>query len=166
MAAPETTDEVRMQREENAALRAQIAWLKQRRFGPGQGESLDRAQLLLHLDELEKITAARRPTETLSYERPADPAPKRTPPAESFAHLSVREVVEIVSEAVRAEPDLYERIGEERTFEVEIVPPRLLKREIVRPKYRHRLDRNRAPLLAPAPKRVASGGFASAGLIA
>jgi transposase len=36
----------------------------------------------------------------------------------------------------------------------------------VRPKYRHRLDRNRAPLLAPAPKRPVMGGFASAGLIA
>lgn len=47
-----------------------------------------------------------------------------------------------------------------------IVPPKLFKREIVRPKYRHRLDRNRAPVLAPAPKRIAPGGFASAGLIA
>jgi transposase len=49
---------------------------------------------------------------------------------------------------------------------VDIVPPKLFKREIVRPKYRHRLDRNRAPLLAPAPARVVPGGFASAGLIA
>ena len=36
----------------------------------------------------------------------------------------------------------------------------------MRPKFRHRLDRNRAPLLAPAPARVVPGGFASAGLIA
>ena len=166
MAVPETTDEVRTLREENAALRAQIAWLKQRLFGPGRGESLDRAQLLLHLGELERLAAAQRPAETISYERPAGPTAKRALPAESFAHLPVREVVEVIPEAVRSEPDLYERIGEERTFEVDIVPPRLFKREIVRPKYRHRLDRNRAPLLAPAPKRVATGGFASAGLIA
>ena len=166
MAVPETTDEVRALREENAALRAQIAWLKQRLFGPGRGESLDRAQLLLQLGELEKLAAAARPTETISYERAAGPAPKRTPPAESFAHLPVKEVVEIIPEAVRSEPDLYERISEERTFEVDVVPPRLFKREIVRPKYRHRLDRDRAPLLAPAPKRIATGGFASAGLIA
>ncbi|MBI3886174.1 MAG: IS66 family transposase [Opitutae bacterium] len=38
--------------------------------------------------------------------------------------------------------------------------------QIIRPKYRRCLDRNRAPLLAPAPPRVMSGGFASAGLIA
>ncbi len=67
---------------------------------------------------------------------------------------------------VKAEPNLYERIGEERTFEADVTPPKFFKREIVRPKYRHRLDRNRAPLLAPAPKRPVMGGFASAGLIA
>ena len=48
---------------------------------------------------------------------------------------------------------LYERIGEERTFEVDLVPPQLFKRLIVRPKYRHALDRSRPPLVAPAPKR-------------
>lgn len=47
-----------------------------------------------------------------------------------------------------------------------MVPPKLVKREIVRPKFRHRLDRNRAPLLAAAPARVVPGGYASAGLIA
>lgn len=160
-------DEVQLLREENAVLRRQIAWLKQKLFGGGQSEKLDRAQLLLTLGELEKLaTAAERPKETISYERPAGPAPKRTLPAESFAHLPVQETVVIEPAAVQADPTLYEKIGEERTFEVDIVPPKLFKREIVRPKYRHRLDRNRAPLLAPAPARVVPGGFASAGLIA
>jgi transposase len=149
------------------ALRAQIAWLKQQLFGGGKSEKLDRAQLLLKLGELEQLAAAaERPTETVTYERPAGPAPKRTLPAESFAHLPVQETVVIEPPAVQADPTLYERIGEERTFEVDVTPPKLFKREIVRPKYRHRLDRNRAPLLAPAPARVVPGGFASAGLIA
>jgi transposase len=153
-------------REELAALRAQIAWLKQKLFGSGQSEKLDRAQLALQLGELEKLLPPARPPQTVSYERPAGPAPKRTLPAESFAHLPVEETVEIVPEAVRQDPSLYERIGEERTFEVDVVPPRLFKREIVRPKFKHRLDRNRAPLLAAAPARIAPGGFSSAGLIA
>ncbi|HWA87357.1 MAG TPA: IS66 family transposase, partial [Opitutus sp.] len=148
-------------------MRAQIAWLKQQLFGPGRGETLDRAQLLLKLGELEKLAAATpRPTATVTYERAAGPAPKRTLPADSFAHLPVKETIEILPDPVRADPSLYERIGEERTFEVDIVPPQLFKREIVRPKFRHCLDRNRAPLVAPAPKRIAAGGFASAGLIA
>jgi transposase len=91
---------------------------------------------------------------------------RRATPAETFAHLPVTETIELVPEPVQREPDLYEKIGEERTFEVDIVPPRLVKREIVRPKYRHRLDRNRAPVLAAAPARVVPGGYASAGLIA
>lgn len=165
MAAP-ATDEVQSLREENAALRAQIAWLKQQLFGPGKSETLDRAQLLLKLGELERLATAVRPTETITYERPAGPAPKRTLSAESFAHLPVKETVELIPESVRADPGVYERIGEERTFEVDIVPPQLFKREIVRPKFRHCLDRNRAPLVAPAPQRIVTGGFASAGLVA
>jgi transposase len=164
MAAP--TDEMQLLREENAVLRAQIAWLKQQLFGPGKSEKLDRAQLLLQLDELTKRAAAPRPTETVTYERPVGPAPQRTLPAETFAHLPVKVTVELVPEPVRAAPELYEKIGEERTFEVDVIPPQLFKREIVRPKYRHRLERTRAPLLAPAPRRIAPGGFASAGLIA
>ena len=159
-------DEMQLLRQEIVVLRRQIGWLKQQLFGGGKSETLDRAQLLLQLGALEKLAAAERPTETISYERPAGPAPKRTLPAESFAHLPVQETVVIEPPAVQADPTLYEKIGEERTFEVDVVPPKLFKREIVRPKYRHRLDRNRAPLLAPAPARVVSGGFASAGLIA
>jgi transposase len=161
-----TLEEVQSLREENAVLRAQIGWLKQQLFGPGKSETLDRAQLRLKLGELEKLAATQRPTETITYERPAGPAPQRTLPAASFAHLPVKETVEIIPEPVRADPSLYEKIGEERTFEVDVIPPQFFKREIVRPKFRHCLDRNRAPLLAPAPKRVVAGGFASAGLIA
>lgn len=158
--------EVQLLQEEIAHLRAQIAWLKQQLFGPGKSEKLDRAQLLLRLGELEKLAAPARPVETISYERTPGPAAPRSVPAASFAHLPVKETVEIVPAAVQAEPELYERIGEERTFEVDVVPPKLFKREIVRPKYRHRLDRNRAPLVAPAPVRPVAGGYASAGLIA
>jgi hypothetical protein len=166
MSAAVTSDEVQRLREEHAVLRAQITWLKQQLFGPGKSETLERAQLLLQLGELEKLAAAQRPMATITYERPTGPAPKRTLPAESFAHLPVKETIEIIPEPVRAAPGLYERISEERTFEIDVTPPQLFKREIVRPKFRHCLDRNRAPLLAPAPPRVVMGGFASAGLIA
>ena len=162
----QSLDEVQALREEIALLRTQIEWLKRQLFGPGKSEKLDRAQLLLKLGELEKLAAAARPAQTITYERPAGKPEPRTPPAETFAHLPVKETVEIVPPAVQAEPELYERIGEERTFEVDVVPPKLFKREIVRPKYRHRLDRSRPPVLAPAPARPVAGGYASAGLLA
>ena len=148
-----------------AELKAQLALMKQKYFGGGQGETLDKAQLLLAIEQT-KAAESVRPVATITYERPAGPAPKRTLPAESFAHLPVKETIEIVPEAVKKDPTLYEKIGEERTFEVDILPPQIFKREIVRLKFKHALDRSRAPLLAPAPARIAPGGFASAGLIA
>jgi transposase len=149
-----------------AALEAQLAWFQKQLFGGGKGEKLDVTQRQLALEGVEEAQAAvAEKTQQIAYERSKSPAPRRTP-AEAFAHVPVTETVEIVPEAVRKDPGCYERIGEERTFELDLVPGRLVKREIVRPKYRHRLDRSRAPLLAPAPARVVPGGYASAGLIA
>lgn len=165
-AAAAALDEVALLRQEIAVLRAQIAWLQRELYGPGKSEKLDRAQLLLKLAELEKLTAAERPKETITYERAKGPAEKRPLPAETFAHLPVKEVVEIVPEPVQAEPEAYERIGEERTFEVDVVPPQLFKREIVRPKFKRKDDRAQPPVVAPAPARAVAGGYASAGLLA
>lgn len=160
-------DEVVALREENAALRAQIAWLKQKLFGGAKSEKLDQAQLRFQLEELEKLAAqSEARVQTITYERAKVAKEARQVPAEAFAHLPVVETIEIVPEAVKSDPELYERIGEERTFEVDVIEPKLVKREIVRPKYRHKLDRNRPPLLAAAPARVVPGGYASAGLLA
>ena len=157
--------EVAEVRGENAQLRVQIAWLKNRLFGPGQGEKQDRAQLLLHLAELEKLLAPKpAPRPVIAHER-TRPEP-RLVPEQLFAKLPVKETIEIIPAAVRKDPELYEKVGEERTFEVDVTPPKLFKREIVRPKFRHRLDRARPLTLAPAPPRPAPGGYASAGLIA
>ena len=146
-------------------LRAELAWYKKRLFGGGKGEKLDAAQLKLAGVGETRMAVAER-TEKITYERTKGAKEARTTPAESFAHLPVTETVEIVPESVKQDPELYEKIGEERTFEVDVIPPKLVKREIVRPKFRHRLDRSRAPLLAAAPARVVPGGYASAGLIA
>ena len=153
-------------KEELAVLRTQIAWLKQKLFGGGQSERLDRAQLLLQLGVLEKLAAAVPPPQTIAYERAGPTGGKRTVPAATFALLPVKETIVIEPEAVKAEPDAYEKIGEERTFEVDVVPPQLFKREIVRPKYQRKADKTQAPVVAPAPARAVPGGYASAGLLA
>lgn len=147
-----------------AELELQLALFKKQIFGTGKNEKQDKTQLLLKLGQLEtKLLEAK--TATITYERREPSAPQ--PPAEAvFAHLPVKERIEIIPTQVQADPTLYERIGEETTFEVDMVPPQLFKRLIVRPKYRHALDRSRPPLVAPAPKRPVEGGYASAGLIA
>jgi len=158
-------DEVALLKQENAVLRTQIAWLQQQLFGPGRSEKLDRAQLLLKLGELEKLATASAAKQTITYERTVAKE-KRPLPAENFARLPVQETIEILPELVQAQPEQYERIGEERTFEVDVVPPKLFKREIVRPKFKRRDDRSQPPVVAAAPARAVAGGYASAGLLA
>lgn len=152
--------------QENAVLRTQIAWLQKKLFGGGQSEKLDRSQLLLKLAELERLSEQRTRTERISYERTAPAREKRPVPAETFARLPVKETVVLEPQEVQAEPGAFEQIGEERTFEVDIVPPQLVKREIVRPKYRRKTDRAQPPVVAPALARPVPGGYASAGLLA
>ena len=148
---------------ENEVLRAQVVWLKQQLFGGGQSEKLERAQLALGLGEpaAQPMPA---PVQQVSYERAALTA--RVLPADNFAHLPVSATIELIPEEVKADPTAYERIGEERSFEIDVVAPQLVKREIIRPKYRHKTDRSRPPVVAPAPARAVAGGYASAGLLA
>ena len=158
-------EENRSLKQEIAVLRAQIEWFKRKIFGGGKSETLDRAQLMLALGALEKLEkeAAQKP-QIVSYQRQS-PKPRQSP-AEQFKDLPVKETVEIVPDEVKADPEMYERIGEEETFEIDIVPPQIFKRRIVRPKFCQRNNRERPPVVAPALVRLAQGGYASAGLIA
>jgi len=162
--AEELLEENESLKSENAVLRAQIDWLRKQIFGGRKSEKLEEAQMNLRLGEIEKSARSLPEKQVVTYERTV--GAERPTPAETFINLPVVETVEIIPEAVKANPELYERIGEERTFEVDIVQPKLVKREIVRPKYVLKADRSAAPLVAPAPPRAVMGGYASAGLIA
>jgi transposase len=160
-----TTDALK---DEVATLSWQLAKLKKHLFSAGHtSERLDRAQLPLQLPELAAATdAATTRTQAIAYERRAPAQTRPSPPEKLFAKLPVQETVVIEPAEVQATPEAYEQIGEERTFEVEITPPQLWKRAIVRPKYKAKADRTQPPLLAPAPARAVPGGHASAGLLA
>ncbi len=150
---------------ELAALKAENAWLKRQLFGPGKSEKIDRLQTQLALP-VTPIQPVAPKTETITYQRVAAPKEKRTLPAELFKNVPVKETIVIEPEEVRAQPEAFERIGEERTFEIDVVAPQVFKREFIRPKYRHKLDRQRPPVVAAAPERPVAGGYASAGLLA
>ena len=156
--------EIEAFKQEIGVLKVQIDWLRQKLYGGGQSETMDRAQMLLKLDTLERLAASIGAPKQITYER--QPPKSRPLPAETFANLPIKETIELIPDHVKAEPEKYERIGEERTFEVDITQPQLFKREIVRPKYRLKADRSEPPVVAPAPKRAVAGGYASAGLLA
>ena len=151
-------------RDEVADLRAQVECFKRNLFGTGKSETFDALQTRLKFDDeaaQPETTAPKK--EQISYER-AKPI-KRDLPAERFKDLPVLETTELIPDAVKADPDAYERIGEESTFEVKVTAPKLWKRVIVRPKFRHKLDRSRPPTIAPALKRPVDNSYASAELL-
>ena len=145
-----------------AELEAQIAWFRRQIFAGGKSEKIDPRQLDLLEDLLDEARKEEAPKERISYER--GKPEKRRKRDELYGNLPVDEERIVEPEEVLADPASYERIGEEETFEVKIVPPRFSRRRIVRPKYRKIGDRSKAPVVAPAPARPVEG-VASAELL-
>ncbi len=76
------------------------------------------------------------------------------------------ETTEIIPDLVAADPQAFERIGEEVTELLDITPARFFKRHIVRPKFRRKTQRQLPPIVAPAPATPLVGGLPAAGLLA
>lgn len=152
-------------RAEVTNLQAQVAWLRRQMFGATSEKFVIDSSTQAKLGLPETPTTERK-VQAVTYERRTPSAEKRPLPAELFAKLPVVETIEILPEEVKAQPELFEKISEEKTFEVELIGPRLVKREIVRPKFRRKADREQAPVIAPAPIRPVAGGYASASLLA
>jgi transposase len=150
--------------QEIGLLKQQIDWLKRQLFGGGKSEKIDRDQALLALGEMQ-ASQKEVDKEEITYTRSKTPA-QRKGPIERFENVPVTETVEIIPDEVKADPDLYEQIGSEETFEIDIIPPQVVKRLIRKLKFRHRIDRSLPPVVAPSPVRPVQGSYASAGLIA
>ena len=76
------------------------------------------------------------------------------------------ETTEVIPDLVAADPEAFERIGEEVTELLDITPARFFKRHIVRPKFRRKTQRQLPPIVAPAPTTPLVGGLPAAGLLA
>lgn len=147
---------------ENKVLRAKVQFLMKRLFGRSS-EKLDPAQLQLMLEVL------------VSPDAPPEDDPPPSPPRSTRRsprdrkpripdHLPTEDVV-IEPEEVTEDPSAYERIGEEVTQELDVVPARYFRRRFIRPKYKKKANRSQAPLIASLPPRLVEGGYASAGLL-
>lgn len=146
-------------------LKRQIEALKRKIFGAARSEQISDAQMQLALAELQKEASEQEqvPAEVISYHR------RKPRSEEPMARLPEdMEVVteEIIPEEVQAAPENYERIGEEVTEELDVVPMKFIKRRIVRPKFKHRGQPDAVPFVAALPARVVPGGLPAAGLIA
>ena len=157
LAENETLKDRLSQRESRIAeLEAQIAWLRRQVFAGSKSEKIDPAQLELMLKGLQEQKAALdTQKETISYERNKPTGRKSR--EENYENLPVLEERIIEPDEVKADPDAYERISAEVTFEIKVDPPKFYRCKIIRPKYRNKDDRSRPPVVAPSPPRIVEG---------
>lgn len=147
-------------RRENDLLRQKIDLLIRRVFG-SSSERLDKAQLelLLQLSESSTLTTNEVPP-SASVKRSCKQRTLRLPD-----NLPVIE--EVIDPApVKQKPEDWRCIGQEVSEQLDFEPGRFLRRRTVRRKYVHRLDLNRAPLIAPLPERLLDRSLPAPGLLA
>jgi len=156
----ECQEALRESRRENDLLRQKIDLLIRRVFG-SSSEKLDKAQLelLLQLTNSPAITIQEAPP-ALSPKRSCRQRPLRLP-----ENLPVVEEV-IEPEPVKQKPEEWRCIGQEVSEQLDYEPARFLRRRTIRKKYVHRLDLNRAPLIAPLPERLLDRSLPAPGLLA
>lgn len=157
----ECQEALQQSRRENALLRQKIDLLIRRVFG-SSSERLDRAQLelLLQLSESSTIAEGAPPPVVAAPKRSCQQRILRLP-----ENLPVIEEV-IEPDPVKQKPDDWRCIGQEVSEQLDFEPARFLRRRTIRKKYVHRLDLNRAPLIAALPERLLDRSLPAPGLLA
>jgi transposase len=147
-------------RRENELLRQKIDLLIRRVFG-SSSERLDKAQLELLLQLSGNSTVVEVGPVVVAV-------PKRSRQQRTLRLPENLPVVEAVidPEPVRQKPEDWRCIGQEVSEQLDFEPARFLRRRTIRKKYVHRLDLNRAPLVAPLPERLLDRSLPAPGLLA
>ena len=149
---------------ENSLLRQKIDALCRRVFG-SSSEKIDAAQLELLLQMVNSGGAAEvQPAPAVEKTvEPLRPRKERAPRVPE--NLPVVEQV-IEPQEVIDEPKQWRLIGQEVSEQLDFEPARFLRRRIIRKKYVHVSDPDRAPVLAPLPEKLLERGVAGPGLLA
>src|SRR3954470_20953533 len=134
---------------ENALLRQKLDLLVRRVFG-SSSEILDKNQL-----ELLGAPATQATVQAIV----AAPEKERAERARKERTTRLPENLPVVEEVldpepVKAQPEAWRLIGQEVSEKLDYEPGRFLRRRIVRRKYVHKTDPDRAPLMAPLPARL------------
>lgn len=151
-------------KKENALLRQKVEALVRRVFG-SSSERIDPAQLELLLQLAGGLEAphAEAPAPEAKAAKLPRPEKKRVPRIPE--NLPVVEQVIEPEQAVAAPQD-WRLIGQEVSEQLDYEPGRFLRRRIIRRKYVHTSDPDRAPIIAPLPEKLQERGVAGPGLLA
>ena len=151
-------------KKENSLLRQKIDALCRRVWG-SSSEKIDSAQLELLL-QLVNGAAAADNLQPATVEKSSEPARTRKERAPRIPeNLPVIEQVIEPGEAME-QPEQWRLIGQEISEQLDYEPGRFLRRRIIRKKYVHVSDPDRAPILAPLPEKLLERGVAGPGLLA
>jgi transposase len=164
-ALEQTRQALEVSQRENTLLRQKLDALARRYFGK-QSEQLNAAQLELLLSGQAQGSE---PLTEEEEEPPARLAPRR--PRTHTQRVRTPDNLEVVRtviepELVVAEPQQWQRIGQEVSRRLDYQPGKFFWLETVRPKYVRRTQRALPPLIAPAPAQVADHSLAAPGLLA
>lgn len=160
-------DRIALLERENELLRQKLDLVLRKLFGKSS-ETLDPAQLELLLGEPPGKAPASLPPDGAPEEANASSAPRteRKPRRERIPdHLPVIEEV-LLPEPVKACPDAWRRIGEERSDSLDYQPGKVFIRRLVRLVFVKIADCDEAPVTAKLPPRLQDGLTAAPGLIA
>jgi transposase len=154
-------------REQNAQLQTENRLLRQKLdqyirhyFGGQRNEGLDRHQMELLLQGLPNVVALPTPEpKPAAASRLGTPHPVRRMLAED--KLETHEIV-IEPEEVKAKPDGWKKISEERTSQLDWVAPKIIKRIFIRPRY----VKAECFAIAALPPQPIEQGMAGPGLLA
>jgi transposase len=133
-----------------------IEGLRHRLFGPSS-EKLDPAQLQLLFDELVLGKPAPPPdpsdgqTSAPEGEKPSAAKTRRTKADRFPKNLKVVIQNVIIPDEVKANPDDFEEISEEHHDELDVIKPEMIWRRTILKKFKHKADKARPPVIAPAP---------------
>src|SRR5271168_2009889 len=145
---------------ENRLLRQKLDQYIRHYFGGQRNEGLDKHQLELLLQGLPNVIALPTPeTKPAAASRSGTPHPVRRMLAED--KLETHEIV-IEPEEVKAQPDGWKKISEERTSQLDWVAPKIIKRVIIRPRY----VKDERFALAALPPQPIEQGMVGPGLLA
>jgi len=151
-------------------LQEKVQFLMKKLFGRSS-ERLNPDQLQLALEELRGLQEALELAEARAEEAEELPEKKnsqrgrRKPLDAKIPEDLPTEVIVIEPDEVKENPELWEKIGEERSEQLDVTPTRFFRTVTIRNKYKRIADRSVAPIVAPAPKRLIENSYASASLI-
>jgi transposase len=155
---------------ETRLLQEKVQFLMKKLFGRSS-ERLNPDQLQLALEDLRGLQEALELAETQvdeaeeTQEKKESKRGRRKPLDAKIPEDLPTEVIVIEPDEVMENPELWEKIGEERSEQLDVTPTRFFKTVTIRNKYKKIADRSVAPVIAPAPKRLIENSYASAGLI-